>query len=348
MKKQLNLMIALMALFASLAQATPDTDGILQPPTLKTGDTVALVASAWRTPDVTEIEDTAARLKALGLKIKYGPSLFKQDAYFAGTDEERAEDLNVMFKDPKVKAILELRGGWGTNRILDYLDYEAIKQHSKILMGFSDITSLLLAVHAKTGLVTFHGPIGAWPWPAFTVNYLKRVLFSGEKVCFQNPVKPLNLETDVIQTENRIHIIRGGKARGQLFGGNLALLTAMLGSQYLPSLKGAILFVEDVDEQYYQIDRMMSQLQKAGVLAQIKGFIFGQCTACEATIESIGSLGSQTLRQILDHYIKPLNIPAWSGAMIGHNPQMFTLPEGVPVQIDADQGTITLLVPAVI
>jgi muramoyltetrapeptide carboxypeptidase len=348
MKKRIGMIMALLSLLTPMLGLAQSESRLLRPPALKAGDTVALVASAWRTPDTTAIEEATARLKVLGLKVKYGHSLFKQNAYFAGTDRERAADLNAMFKDPEVNGILELRGGWGTNRILEYLDYEAIGQHPKILMGFSDITSLLLGIYAKTGLITFHGTIGAYPWPAFTVDSLKRVLFSAETVQFQNPIQLPELETDIIQTENRIQTIRGGKAKGRLLGGNLSVLTAMLDSPYLPSLKGAILFVENIGVQYYQIDRMMSQLQKAGILKEIKGFVFGQCTDCEASSESVGMLGSQSLRQILDHYIKPLNIPAWSGAMIGHNPKMFTLPEGIPVEIDADKGTITLLEPATV
>jgi muramoyltetrapeptide carboxypeptidase len=322
---------------------------LILPEQLHVGDTVALVSSGFRAPENIIVEYAKERLEALGLHVKYGKSIFAYNAYFAGTDQERAQDINSMFADPTVKAIFEVRGGWGSNRILPYLNYATIKQHPKILIGFSDITSLLLAITSKTGLVTFHGTMGVETWPEYTVNYMKQVLFDATAVTFANPVMPVDTKTDVIQTDDRITTIRGGTAEGILFGGNLTTLISMLSSGYLPNWQGAILFVEDVDEDYYKIDRMMNQLQMAGVLGQISGFIFGKCVDCSAGKNSTTSpvLGSENLEQILDHYIKPLGIPAWSGAMIGHLPQMLTLPEGMKVRIDADKGTITMLQPAV-
>lgn len=319
------------------------------PMRLHAGDTVALIASGFRVEEDAVVYYAKERLEVLGLHVKLGKSIFKRDAYFAGKDQDRARDVNDMFADDEVKAIFEVRGGWGCNRILPYLNYRLIKQHPKVVMGFSDITSLLLAINAKTGLITFHGTLGVEKWPEYTVNYMKRVLLGGEAVTFVNPVAEIDPKVDIIQTDNRIRTIHGGIAEGKLLGGNLASIVSMLGSSYLPRWQGAILFVEDVDENYYNIDRMMNQLQMAGVLKQISGFVFGQCIACSVGHNSTvsGVLGSETLDQILDHYIRPLGIPAWSGAMIGHMAQMFTLPEGVEVKIDADHGTITMLQPAV-
>jgi len=319
------------------------------PERLRQGDTVGLIASGFRAPQDTVIQYAKERLETLGLHVKYGKSIFKRNIYFAGTDQDRATDINNMFADPEVKAIFEVRGGWGSNRVLPYLNYELIKQHPKIIIGFSDITSLLLAINSKTGLITFHGTMGIEEWPDFTVNYMRQILFDGEAVQFSNPVKQVDFSTDTIQTENRIRVIHGGTAEGKLLGGNLTTLVSMLGSSYLPKWKGAILFVEDVDEDYYKIDRMMDELQMAGVLRQISGFVFGQCVGCSAGENSTTSsiLGSANLDQILDHYIKPLGIPAWSGAMIGHMTKMFTLPEGDRVKIDADNGTIIMLRSAV-
>lgn len=314
---------------------------ILKPPHLKPGDTVALVSSAFRVPRNIMIEQATERLQALGLKVKYGKSISKYNKYFAGTDKERADDLNAMFADPNIKAIFEVRGGFGSSRLLPYLDYESIKKHPKILIGFSDITALLLGIHAKTGLVTFHGTMGFEPWPDFTVKYLKEVLFSNKKTTFKNPVE-IDTEIDIIQTENRIQTINGGVAIGKLFGGNLTVLTSIIGSDYLPDWKGAILFVENADGHYERIDRMMAQLQIAGILDQLSGFIFGQCVDCFIT-DTSPEISTPTLPQILEHYLKPLGIPAWTGAMISHAPKMFTLPEGSIVKIDADKGTITML-----
>jgi len=326
-----------------LSFAADNNNTIIKPPHLQAGDTVALISSAFRVPEDQDIQFAAERMQALGLKVKYGKYVFNREGYFAGTDADRAADINAMFKDPSVKAIIELRGGWGSNRILPYIDYQAIKQHPKIIMGFSDITSLLLAIHAKTGLVTFHGPLAIEPWPAFTVQYVKSILFNGEKAVLQNPT---DQEDDLTQTQYRIQTITGGKTTGPLLGGNLTVLTSMLGSQCLPKFNGAILFVEDVGEDVYQVDRMLTQLQLAGVLNHIAGFVFGQCTDCTAG-SGTTTYGSLTLIQVLKQHLQPLHIPAYYGAMIGHDAKNFTLPEGAQVQIDADKGTITMLEPAV-
>ena len=331
-------------LMFSFISAYPDNKIIL-PAHLQLGDTVGLVSSASRAPEDADIQYAIERLEAIGLKVKLGKAIYKRDNYFAGTDEERAADLNNMFADPTVKAIFEVRGGYGSTRILPYLNYAAIKEHPKIFIGLSDITALLLGIHMKTGLVTFHGPLGIKPWPTFSVNYLKQVLFAPSKVVFTNPIK-IDPEKDIIQTENRIHVIRGGIAKGQLMGGNLTLITSMLGTPYLPQWKGKILFLEDTGVEYnHEFDRLMQQLEAAGVLKQISGFVFGQCTDC--TTQYLKNIRSPSIDEILTRYIAPLNIPAWSGAMIGHMPEIFTLPEGTLVQIDADKGSITMLEPAV-
>jgi len=318
---------------------------LIKPAALKKGDTVGLIASAFRAPEDDIIQHAAERLRALGLKVKYGRSVYKRFGYLAGNDNARAADVNAMFADPTVKAIFEIKGGWGSARMLSKINYALIKKNPKILIGFSDITSLLLAIYTKTGLVTFHGPIAGMSWPHYTTQYLKQVLFEGDKVTFKNPVK-INPEEDIIQTKNRIQVIRRGTASGPLMGGNLTILTSLLGSEYVPNFNGAILFVEDVDEDYYKIDRMMSHLQQAGVLKHIAGFVFGQCIKCTVG-DGKSKYGTRTLMQILNHYIKPLGVPAWYGAMIGHMPDMFIMPEGVRVRINASRGSITMLESAV-
>ncbi len=317
---------------------------LIKPAPLNIGNTVGLISSGFRVPEDQQIQFATERLQALGLKVKYGHSIFSRDGYFAGSNAERAADINNMFADPEVKAIFELRGGWGSNLLLDKINYRLIKQHPKIIIGYSDITSLLLAIHAKTGLITFHGPLVFDAMPAFTSQYLKEVLFGGKMATFKNPTD--TTEDDLIHTEDRIQVINGGSATGPLLGGNLTTLTSMLDSPYLPSFKGAILFVEDVGENVYQVDRMMTQLKMAGILNQISGFVFGTCKDCTVGDGST-NYGSLTLMQVLNRQLKPLHIPAWYGAMIGHQSKIFTLPEGIPVTINADQGTITMLEPAV-
>lgn len=278
----------------------------------------------------------------MGLKVIVGRHIFARHGNLAGRDEERAEDINGFFADPTVSAIVALRGGWGSARLLPLLDYDVIAKNPKVLLGYSDITALLLAIHARTGLVTFHGPVASSRWNRFAYDYMRRLIFGGEALTFQNVRQPEPGE--LAQRQHRIRTITPGTARGRLLGGNLTVLTALLGSPYLPDFTGAILFLEDTNEAPYRVDRMITQLKLAGILDRIRGLIFGECTEC---IPGEGTYGQLTLEEILLDHVKPLGIPAWYGAMIGHIPRQFTLPVGVEVTIDATAGTIRMPAPAV-
>ncbi len=314
----------------------------VRPKRLQPGDTVGLVNPAGVVWEPDQIEILVESLAALGLKAKRGANLLARRGYFAGTDEQRAADLNAMFADPEVKAIHCARGGWGCARILPLLDWAAIARNPKILLGYSDITALLLALHAKTGLVTFHGPVGLSQWSRFSVGYLKRVLLEGEAVTFEN-LKEID-EDDLAVVENRVWTLRPGTARGRLLGGNLTVLTSLVGSGYLPDWDGCILFLEDVEEAPYRIDRMLTQLRLAGILSKARAVVWGTCTDCDPG----KGYGSLTLPEVLEDHLRPLGVPAWSGAMFGHIDKQFTLPVGLEVEVDASAGTIRMLEPAVV
>jgi len=328
------------AVAAGHRQASPSPRGIVKPPRLKAGDTVGLVIPSSAQWDPGAVDILLDSLKALGLNGKLGKHVFDRRGYFAGRDEDRAADLNAMFANPDVDAIHCIRGGWGAARLLPLLDWVTIAKHPKILVGYSDITALLLSLHAKTGLVTFHGPNGASAWNTFNLDWMKRVLWNGEAATFAN-LK----ETDdtLVPVKNRTRTITPGKARGRLLGGNLTVFTTIIGSGYLPDFNDCILFVEDVEEAPYSLDRMFTQLKLAGILNQVKGVVWGTCDKCSPG-EGFGSL---TIPDILDDHLKPLGVPAYSGAMIGHVDRQFTLPLGVQVELDADAGTITMLESAV-
>ncbi len=313
---------------------------LVKPRRLQPGQTVGLVDPASATWYPVDIEIVSESMQALGLKVKVGAHVLDRRGYFAGTDEARAADLNAMFRDPEVDAILAVRGGWGSARVLPLLDFEAIRKSPKILMGYSDITALLLAIYARTNLVTFHGPVGASPWNAFNVAGFKRVLFDAEPALLENLKEKEDTLTIV---ENRVMTITPGVARGRLLGGNLTIVTSLLGSSYLPDWRDAVLFLEDVEEAPYRVDRMLTQLKLAGVLDVVRAVVFGRCTRCSPG-EGFGSL---TLPDILNDHLKPLKVPAWHGAMIGHIERQFTLPVGLPVEVDATLGTIRLLEPPV-
>lgn len=327
------------SLSSDITAASPAAQPV-KPARLKAGDTVALVAPSGATATRFEIMLVKECMEALGFRVKLGQHVFDRYGYLGGKDEDRASDLMAMFADQEVAGIVAIRGGWGCARILPYLDFEIIQKNPKVLIGYSDITALLLAVYARTGLVTFHGPIGLDPWNSFTVNYFRRLIMEAEAPVLENPVEKGDY---LVPRENRVQTITPGLATGVLIGGNLSIISTLLGTAYVPSWQDAILFVEDINEEIYRVDRLLTHLRLAGVFNQIRGFIFGRCTDCNPG----QGYGSLTLEQVLDDHIKPLGIPAWYGSMIGHIPLKFTVPLGIKARIDALKGTIELLESAV-
>ena len=313
---------------------------LVKPKRLKKGDTVALVNPAGVTLQAQDVLDARNRIESLGLKVQLGLHLLDRRGYFAGKDLDRASDLNQQFSDSRIAGIIALRGGWGSARILGYLDYNLIRDNPKVLLGFSDITALHMAIHSLTGLVTFHGPLGSSNWTSFSKEYLGRVLMRGEKVTFSNHITGSGAE---VGTSYGVRTIREGRSVGPILGGNLSVLCGIIGSNYLPNFENSILFLEDVGEDVYRIDRMLTALKLAGILGGISGFVFGQCTGCSESTK----VGSLSLDQVLDDHILPLGIPAWRGAMIGHIDDQFTLPLGIRTEINASQGSIRLLETAV-
>lgn len=306
---------------------------LVKPERLKRGDLVGLTSPATAAFETQPIEIMQEALESLGLRVQLGEHFYDRRGYLAGDDEARAGDINRFFADSDV-AMIFARGGWGAARILPLLDYDLIAANPKVLLGYSDATALINGVHARTGLVTFHGPS---PLDRFSAQQFERVIMDGEAATLRNP--SVVDDDKLVQTEHRLRTINGGRARGRLLGGNLTVLTAILGSRYVPAFDDAILFLEDVNEAVYRVDRMLTQLKLNGVLEKLRGFVFGRCTECG----SGNSFGSLTLEEVLDEHIGSLGIPAFSGSMIGHIDQQFTLPLGIDADIDADNGTIRLL-----
>lgn len=321
-----------------MAQSSRRGQPSLLPVPLNPGDTVGLVSPSGATDDSMTLQLAREAMEALGLKVKMGEHAFSRNGHLAGTDAERAGDLNAMFGDRDVRAIICVRGGSGVARLLPLLDYDRIRRNPKIVLGFSDITALHCALQAKTGLVTFHGPNGGGSWNTFNADQFRRLFFERELMEYRNKMVAGD---ELLPRRNRTMAIRPGKAHGGLVGGNLAVLTALAGSSYLPAFDGKILFLEDVSEAPYRIDRMMSTLKLMGALDRISGFVWGECSDCNPG----GGYGSLTIEQILDHYIRPLKIPAYRGAMIGHIREQFILPVGGEVEMDADAGTMRMLQP---
>lgn len=306
----------------------------IKPPALQAGDTVAITSPAGAVWDEKQVETFTTILKNFGFNVVHGKTLKEKFGYFAGTDELRANELNNFFADEKIKGIFCMKGGWGCARILDKIDYDVIKKNPKVLIGFSDITALLLAINHKTKLITFHGPVGNSGWNDFTKNIFTNVIMVAKPFNFpENPA-----------SEDKPFVINGGKASGALVGGNLTVLSALIGSNYLPDWKNKILFLEEAKEEPYSIDRMLTQLKLSGVLNSISGFVFGKCAKCLAE----EPLKAFTFHEVILQHIKPLGIPAFYGAMIGHIENKLTVPLGINATMDADKGTIFLTESSVI
>lgn len=314
---------------------------LLRAPRLRPGDTIGLVNPSGAIYERQPYEITTETLQALGFKVREAPHLRARYGHFAGTAEQRASDVNAMFADPGIAGLLAVTGGSGANRILPLLDYAQMRRTPKFVGGFSDITALVNAIHAQTGLVTFHAPVGVSEWNAFSVDSFRAVVMDGQAATLRNSTDKGDA---LVAKEGRITTLRGGKAQGPLVGGNLAVLTSLAGSAYLPSFDGAILFLEEINEYIYRVDRMLSTLKLMGALDRLAGLVIGAFTNCNPG-EGFGTL---TLDEVFDDYLMPLNVPVYRGAMFGHIKRKLTLPVGLPVEMDADAGTLRLLTPAVV
>lgn len=305
---------------------------IVKPKRLAEGDTVGLVLPASATFEGEDLVIAREQLELLGFKVVLGAHASDRHGYFAGRDRDRADDLNRMFADDRIAGIVCYTGGWGSPRVLPYLDYDLIARKPKVLIGYSDITALLNAIHQRTGLVTFHGPLGGSTLDAYSVENFRRVLMSPEPagLLASPPKKP----ADLVDRVNRVLRLHPGKATGRLAGGNLTLLASLMGTPYELDSDGAIVFAEDVREEVYRVDRMLTQLALGGKFERMAGFAFGRCTDCRAT--------SFSLEDVLRDRFGNGPAPAVSGLSFGHIEQKLTIPIGVRATLDADAGTLTV------
>lgn len=292
----------------------------LRPLRLRPGDTIGLIGPSSAVGAAT-LERCRRNIASLGFGVKEGRHLLDSHGYLAGKDRDRARDINAMFADRQVRAIMAMRGGWGSARLLRYIDWGIVRANPKLLIGYSDVTALHLAIAAQAGFATIHGPNAANTWSDVPAGSLKS-LASGE--------------ASVLGGGGHT-VIAPGLAQGKLLGGNLSVLSALVGTRWMPDMTGAILFLEDVNEAEYRIDRMMTQLREAGILAKLSGFVFGTCRACSHRDPDYKGF---PLISVLQQHIAPLGIPAFSGANFGHVAGQFCLPMGVRAEIDAAAGTI--------
>lgn len=312
--------------------------GLIRPKALRAGDTVGLITPATYVSDPDRLLLAERTIRYFGLQMKKGRHVGKRAGYLGGTVEQRVEDIHGMFEDPEVKAIFCIRGGYGAGQLLDRIDYGLISRNPKIFLGYSDITTLHLAILKRAGLVTFHGPVVLSKFTEYTRQYFRKALFEPAPIgLVANPP-----DSDPLRPAHLLRTIRGGKARGPLAGGNLSLVSATMGTPYEIDTRGRILFLEDVGEQPYAVDRMLTQLRLAGKLDAAAGIVFGECRECgprefQPSFESTFSLG-----EVLDDILGSLKVPVFSGMTFGHTDDQATLPMGVAATLDADRGELVI------
>jgi muramoyltetrapeptide carboxypeptidase len=305
---------------------------ILYPPRLSLGDTIGIVAPASPPDKPNVIEDSIARFTKLGFKVRPGGNLWKRDGYLAGSDEERASDINSMFADPEVRGIFALRGGYGSCRILPLLDYKTIRANPKPFIGYSDITAMHLAILVKSGLVTFHGSNASSAFTKPNIGVCRDMLLKGSRrTPGGGPVTLFSARRD-----RKIKTLVSGKVKGPLLGGNMTCLLRLLGTPYQPDFRGAILFLEDTGEKAYRIDGMFTHLHLAGILPQIGGLVLGQFDFTADPNEP------GRIKACLQREAERIGVPCISGAPIGHFPGQIIIPQGASGQLDADAGKLSL------
>jgi muramoyltetrapeptide carboxypeptidase len=299
---------------------------------IKPGSTIGVVSPAW-IPDNERLENGITYLQDKGFKIKRGMNLGKEHGYFAGLDTDRISDLHDMFRDSNVKAVICSRGGWGSLRMLDKIDYRLISNNPKPIIGYSDITSLQLAIWTKIRIPSFSGPMVG-------VEMGKGIKpFTEEHFWGQLLNKESRYDYDFSGSNTKV--IHHGRCKGYLLGGCLSLVTTLLGTPYCPDFNGAILFLEDVDEKPYKIDRYFAHLYQAGVFESISGLIFGNFIDCEPE----NGERSLTLSQIFDDYCSNLPYPVIQDFPYGHGDVKFTMPVGTECELDTESHKISLANP---
>ncbi len=308
-----------------MPNSKPQRLPLIKPPRLRPEDLIGIISPAGPV-DESELQPDLELLESSGFRIHVAPHVYDRHDYLAGDDEARLSDLHAMFKDRKIKAIFCARGGYGTLRLLDKIDYDLIREHPKIIVGYSDITALLMAINKKTGLVTFHGPMvrGFSSLHSSSRKGLFKLISSDQPVSF-NPIAGNSLIS--------------GRAKGPLMGGNLSLICYVVGTSFLPSLAGCILFIEDKGEPLYRIDRMLTHLSLAGQLKGIAGLIGGEFIECG---------DPSAVDDLLNTAASDLRIPLITGFPVGHGMTNLALPLGIPARLDADSMTLSTLESCVI
>lgn len=329
---------------STIAYASGQSNELIKPKALKQGDTVGLITPSTEVIDPDRLALAAKTLKYFGLRVRLGNNVGKRSVNYASSVNARLDDLHTMFADKAVDGIFAVRGGYGAGHLLDRIDYSLIRKNPKIFLGYSDITALHLAIYKRAGVVTFHGPVAVSSFSDYTQAAFRKALFDSRPLGrLSNPQ-----EGNLLRPEHNLRTVKSGRVSGQLIGGNLSLIAATMGTDFEIDTRGKILFLEDVDEQPYSVDRMLTHLRLAGKLDSAAGIIFGECAECAPRDYKPSFASPYSLGEVVDNILGGLKVPVLYGLTIGHTADQLTLPMGVKAILDADKGYVEITEPAVI
>lgn len=302
----------------------------IKPKKLNKGDVIGIISPASSPDDLSKIDKGITYLEKNGYRVEVGNNVGKVHGYLAGSDEERLEDFHEMFRNKNINAIFSVRGGYGSGRLLDRIDFNLIKKNPKIFVGYSDITALQMAIFKKTGLVTFAGPMLATDFSGRVNKYTEenfwKVITNSKKIGkVYNPGK------------DKFFALRKGRGQGQILGGNLALLTSLMGTQFFPSFKDSILIIEDIGEAPYKIDRLLNQLKLAKIFNEINGVILGRFVDCYETDKTKKTI---KLNEVIENYFTRLNVPVIYSFSHGHVKENLTIPFGINCKINTSNCNV--------
>lgn len=318
--------------------ATDQTNRLIKPKTLRPNDLVGLITPATEVPDPDRLALAEQTIKFFGLRTKFGKNVGKRFSTYSESVQSRLDDLHEMFRNPEIKAVFAIRGGYGSPQLLDRIDYDLIRRNPKIFIGYSDITAMNLAINKNSGMVTFHGPVALSRFTDYTQQSFRKAVF--EKTPIGKLTNPPNQEE--IRPLHSLRTIRGGIAAGRLIGGNLSLFCSMIGTPYESDTRGKILFLEEVGETSYRIDRMLTQLRLARKFEKVAAIIWGECQDCGPVDYNPLAASSFTVGQVIDNILGELKVPVLSGLTIGHTADQLTLPIGVTATLDATKGILDI------
>jgi muramoyltetrapeptide carboxypeptidase len=310
---------------------------MIKPKRLKPGNTIAIVSPSSGIWERRELSQSIEALESMGYHVKLGDHALKRHYYLAGSDEQRAEDLMWAFSDDTVDAIFASQGGYGAARLLKHLDFDMIHQNPKIFMGYSDITSLHLAIAKETGLVTFHGPsalsFGSEAMTPYRMTGIQKAIMLSTPI---GVIKRGSLPKAIVK-------LNGGTAEGALVGGNLSLVCATLGTPWEIDTRGKVLFLEDIEVEPWQMDHLLTHMMNAGKFEDAAAIVIGECKACEPFEHRPGFPNQCSLENLIYEFFEGLEKPVLYGFPIGHTKDLATLPMGVRARVNADDGVFEVI-----